>query len=220
MKQDFAMSDFRIRLERKEDYPVVENMIREAFWNVNVPGASEHYLAHLLRDDPDFIPELDFVAEIDGKIVGSILYVRARLVAEDGTVKDCISFGPLSVRPDYQRRGIGKALISHSLEKAKEMGANVVVILGHPSNYVARGFQSCIRKNIGFGDGYFCSGMLVKQLVPNTLDDRRYRFEESPVFDLNEAEIEEFDRRFPKKEKKVLPQQKEFFINSHSVVHL
>ena len=100
------------------------------------------------------------------------------------------------------------------------MGANVVVILGHPSNYVARGFQSCIRKNIGFGDGYFCSGMLVKQLVPNTLDDRRYRFEESPVFDLNEAEIEEFDRRFPKKEKKVLPQQKEFFINSRSVVHL
>ena len=65
MKQDFAMSDIRIRLVRKEDYPLVENMIREAFWNVNVPGASEHYLAHLLRDDPDFIPELDFVAEIE-----------------------------------------------------------------------------------------------------------------------------------------------------------
>ena len=78
---------------------------------------------------------------------------------------------------------------------------------------------ACCGKEI-FGDGYFCSGMLVKQLVSNTLDDRRYRFEESPVFDLNEAEIEEFDRRFPKKEKKVLPQQKEFFINSRSVVHL
>ena len=100
------------------------------------------------------------------------------------------------------------------------MGATVVVILGHPSNYVARGFQSCIRKNICFGDGYFCSGMLVKELVPNTLDGRLYRFEESPVFDLNEAEIEEFDKRFPKKEKKILPQQKEFFINSHSVVDL
>ena len=80
------------------------------------------------------------VAEIDGKSVGSILYVRAKLIAEDGTVKDCISFGPLSVHPDYQRCGIGKALISHSFEKAKEMGATVVVVLGHPSNYVARGF--------------------------------------------------------------------------------
>ena len=89
-------------------------------------------------------------------------------------------------------------MISHSFEKAKEMGATVVV-LGHPSNYVARGFQSCIRKNVCFGDGYFFSGMLVKELVPNTLDGRRYRFEESPVFDLNEAEIEEFDKRFPKK---------------------
>ena len=99
------------------------------------------------------------------------------------------------------------------------MGATVVV-LGHPSNYVTRGFQSCIRKNVCFGDGYFFSGMLVKELVPNTLDGRRYRFEESPVFDLSEAEIEEFDKRFPKKEQKVLPQQEEFFINSHSVVHL
>lgn len=110
-------------------------------------------------------------------------------------------------------------MISHSFEKAKEMGI-AVVVLGHPSNYVVRGFQSCIRKNVCFGDGYFFSGMLVKELVPNTLDGRRYRFEKSPVFDLNQSEIEEFDKRFPKKEKKVLPQQEEFFINSHSVVHL
>ena len=220
MKNDFDPSEITIRLETKDDYPVVENMIREAFWNVNVPGASEHYLAHLLRDDETFIPELDFVAEIDGKIVGSIMYVRAKLIAEDGTVKDCISFGPLSVHPDYQRRGIGKALIEHSFEKAKEMGASIVVILGHPSNYVARGFVSCIRKNICFDDGYFCSALLVKELVPNSLDGRRYRYEESPVFNLDEKEIEEFDKKFPKKEKKVLPGQEEFFINSHSVVHL
>ena len=220
MKNDFDPSEITFRLETKEDYPVVENMIREAFWNVNVPGASEHYLAHLLRDDETFIPELDFVAEIDGKIAGSIMYVRARLIAEGGTVKDCISFGPLSVHPDYQRRGIGKALIEHSFEKAKEMGATIVVILGHPSNYVARGFVSCIRKNICFDDGYFCSALLVKELVPNSLDGRRYRYEESPVFNLDENEIEEFDKKFPKKEKKVLPGQEEFFINSHSVVHL
>lgn len=220
MKNDFDPSKITIRLETKDDYPVVENMIREAFWNVNVPGASEHYLAHLLRDDETFIPELDFVAEIDGKIVGSIMYVRAKLIAEDGMIKDCISFGPLSVHPDYQRRGIGKALIEHSFEKAKEMGASIVVILGHPANYVARGFVSCIRKNICFDDGYFCSALLVKELVPNSLDGRRYRYEESPVFNLDEKEIEEFDKKFPKKEKKVLPGQEEFFINSHSVVHL
>ncbi len=220
MKNDFDPSEITIRLETKDDYPVVENMIREAFWNVNVPGASEHYLAHLLRDDETFIPELDFVAEIDGKIVGSIMYVRAKLIAEDGTIKNCISFGPLSVHPDYQRRGIGKALIEHSFEKAKEMGAAIVVILGHPSNYVARGFVNCIRKNVCFDDGYFCSALLVKELVPNSLDGRRYRYEESPVFNLDEKEIEEFDKKFPKKEKKVLPGQEEFFINSHSVVHL
>lgn len=208
-----------IRKEKPEDYFAVESLIRDAFWNVHEPGAGEHYLAHRMRGHADFVDALDLVAEVDGKIVGNIMYTVGRLRAEDQTVKKCLSFGPLAVSPNYQRKGIGKALIETSFEMAKELGYESVVIFGHPANYVARGVVSCKRKNICIGDGIFPTAMLVKELVEDAFDGRRYAFEESEVFLFDSREVEEYDKQFPYKQKKVLPCQEEFYIYSHSSIH-
>ena len=132
-----------IRNERKEDYSIVEEITRKAFYNVYVPGCMEHYLVHVMRDHEDFIPELDFVLERDGQVIGNIMYTKAKLTDEDGTEKEILTFGPVSVLPEYQRNGYGKLLINHSCQKAAELGYDVIVILGSPANYVSCGFQCC-----------------------------------------------------------------------------
>ena len=142
------MRNLIIRNELESDYKAVEILTREAFWNVNTPGCNEHYLVHVLRTHEDYIPELDFVAEIDGEIVGHIIYSKAKLVDANGNTKNILTFGPLSVLPSYQRKGIGKALLNHSFTKALAMGYDMIVIFGHPSNYIARGFKSCQKYNI------------------------------------------------------------------------
>ena len=70
-----------IRLERESDYREVENLTREAFWNVYRPGCTEHYVLHLYRGNPDFIPELDFVMETDGIIMGHVMFSRVWIIA-------------------------------------------------------------------------------------------------------------------------------------------
>ena len=132
----------RIRNEEERDFRTVEELTKRAFWNVHVPGCSEHYLAHTLRKHPDFIPELDFVLEEDGKIIGNIMYTRCQLVDSDGTKKDVLTFGPLSIHPDSQRKGYGKKLQLYSFERAKELGYDTIVIFGNPENYVGTGFQN------------------------------------------------------------------------------
>ena len=79
-----------IRNERKEDYSIVEEITRKAFYNVYVPGCMEHYLVHVMRDHEDFIPELDFVLERDGQVIGNIMYTKAKLTDEDGTEKEML----------------------------------------------------------------------------------------------------------------------------------
>ena len=130
-----------IRNERKEDDSIVEEITRKAFYNVYVPGCMEHYLIHVMRDHEDFIPELDFVLERDGQVIGNIMYTKAKLTDENGTEKEILTFGPVSVLPEYQRNGYGKLLINHSCQKAAELGFDVIVILGSPANYVSCGFQ-------------------------------------------------------------------------------
>ena len=103
-----------IRNERKEDYSIVEEITRKAFYNVYVPGCMEHYLVHVMRDHEDFIPELDFVLERDGQVIGNIMYTKAKLTDENGTEKEILTFGPVSVLPEYQRNGYGKLWINQS----------------------------------------------------------------------------------------------------------
>lgn len=122
-------------------------MIRDAFRNLYVPGAREHLPAHRMRNHPDFVPKLDCIAEIGRQIIGSILYTKVKPIAEDGSECDCLSFSPIAVHPDFQRRGIGRALIETTFEKARKMGRQRIVIFGHPSNDVGREFVSCKKLN-------------------------------------------------------------------------
>lgn len=213
--------DYIIRPETEHDYREVETLTREAFWNIYKPGADEHYFVHRMRSHPDFLPELAFVLEVDGKIVGNIMYTKAWLEEENGTRREILTFGPISIAPAYQRRNLSKALIEHSFAAARRMGYDVVIIFGNPGNYVNRGFVSCKKKNVSFvADGNHPTAMLVCELIPNALDGRKWMYLPSTAADCCEdtAAVEAFDATFPPKEKAWAPSQEEFFIYSHSSV--
>ena len=216
-------NDYIIRLETENDYREVENLAREAFWNHNRPGADEHYFIHVMRDHEDFLPELAFVIEKDGKIIANIMYTKAWLVDENGEEKTILTFGPLSVLPEYQRMGYGKALIEHSFAKAIEMGYDAVVHFGHPCNYIARGYKSCKKYNVCLDNGeggVYPTALLVKELTEGFFDGRKWFYREStaaePCNDV--AAVEAFDAQFPPKEKCWRLSQEEFYIYSHSTI--
>lgn len=171
-----------------------------------------------MRNHEDFIPELDFVAELNGQIIGNVMYTKSRLTDESGADKQILTFGPVCIQPGYQRRGYSKILLEHSFKAALELGYDVIVIFGNPNNYVARGFKSCKKFNICLKDGVFPAAMLVKELKPGTLDGRKWYYHDSPVYDIDLDESQNFDKRFEPKEKKYQPSQEEFYIHSHSVI--
>ena len=209
----------RIENETQGDFEEVEALTRKAFWNVNVPGCEEHYLAHILREHEDFIPELDFVAKTaDGNIVGNVMYTKAKLIGEAGKEMQVLTFGPLSVHPDYQRRGIGKRLLEHSFQKAEALGYGVIVIFGDPGNYVARGFQSCQKFRVSATDGKYPAAMLVKELREGVLGCGKWVYRESSAYAYDNADAAEFDRRFEPVKKEWQPSQEIFYILSHAVI--
>ena len=210
-----------IRRETEADYRAVEELTREAFWNVYVPGASEHYYVHTMRSHPDFIPELAFVLELDGEIIGNIMYTKAWLEDESGNRREILSFGPLCVAPKYQRMKLGKLLIEHSFAAAREMGYDVNINFGNPGNYMSRGFVSCKKKNVSFvQEGNFPTALLVCELVPGVLDGKKWMYIPSTAADCcdDTCAVEAFDATFPKKEKEWRPSQEEFYIYRHSSV--
>jgi putative acetyltransferase len=207
-----------IRNERETDYKIVEDITRKAFYNVYVPGCMEHYLVHVMREHEDFIPELDFVIEVDGKIVGNIMYTKAKLTDEAGAEKEIVTFGPVSILPKYQRKGYGKMLIEHSLKRAAELGYEAVVIMGSPANYVGSGFQCCRKYNVCVEKGKYPAAMLVKEFKPGALDGRLWFYSDSPVMNVDEREAQAFDDGLEKMEKKWMPSQEAFYIMSHAFV--
>ena len=207
-----------IRNERKEDYSIVEEITRKAFYNVYVPGCMEHYLVHVMRDHEDFIPELDFVLERDGQVIGNIMYTKAKLTDENGTEKEILTFGPVSVLPEYQRNGYGKLLINHSCQKAAELGYDVIVILGSPVNYVSCGFQCCKKYNVCVEGGKYPAAMLVKELEPGVLAGKSWTYRQSPAYDFDEEAARRFDDGLEPMEKKRLPCQEAFAILSQAIL--
>lgn len=207
-----------IRNETQADRQIVEGITRRAFYNLYVPGCGEHYLVHIMRDHPDFIPELDFVAELDGQVIGNVMYTRATLTDEAGAVKDILTFGPVSIAPEHQRKGYGKQLLEHSFRRAAELGWDAIVIFGSPANYVGRGFKSCKKFNVCLEGGRFPSAMMVKELREGALDGRRWIYRDSPVMAIDEAEARRYDDTLEPMERKHLPSQEEFYIMSHSSV--
>lgn len=213
-----GVDDVIIRNERPDEWREVEELTREAFWNVNMPGCSEHYLVHVLRSHPDFVPELDLVAQVGSRVVANVMYTRARLVDRNGGDKRILTFGPLSVLPEFQRRGFGKALLDRSFSQARAMGYDAIVIFGDPDNYVSRGFASCRKFDVDLEDGIYPSAMMVKELVPGSLAGRSWRYVESDTYRIDEAAAERFDFGFEPKKKGCRPSQESFYICSRSRV--
>jgi putative acetyltransferase len=201
LKKEMIVMDIIIRNETENDFRVVEEITREAFWNLYFPGCIEHYLVHKMRSHPDFIKDLDFVAEYKGKIVGNIMYTKAWLIDEPGKEIDIVSFGPISVLPEYQRNGIGSALINHTKDIAIKMGVKAIVILGDPHNYCKHGFKSSKDLNISDMNGDYPYGMLALELEEGALAGHKWKYRYSDAYEINEKDADEYNNGFVKKEK-------------------
>lgn len=207
-----------IRNETPADYRTVEEMIKKAFWNLYVPGCNEHHFTHLVRKSKDYIPELDYVLEEDGKIIGHIIYVKAKLVATDGTQKEILSFGPFTIHPDYQRKGYGRKLLNHSLKTVKKLGYDTIVIWGNPENYACYGFKNCKRYNICLEENVYPVSLMVKALNENALADKSWKYVESSAHQYEGIGFDEFDSTFEQMEKGYSYTQELFYIYSKSNV--
>lgn len=211
-----AQMNYVIRREESADFRTVEEVTRKAFWNVHTPGCNEHYLVHKMRNHPDFISELGYVIEKDGIIIGNIMYAKTKLVSEKETQKTILTFGPVSVLPEYQRKGFGKALIEYSFIKAMELKYEVIVIFGNPSNYVNLGFKSCCKYDVAISEGNYPTALLVKELVKGSLFGNKWIYKESEAYHLDENEAEKYDAQFEVMEKRIQGSQEEFYILSNS----
>lgn len=200
--------DIIIRSEEVNDYRRVEELAREAFWNVYFPGAHEHYIVHTMRDHPDLIRELVFVIEVDGRVEGAIFYTRSKIVGDDTC--DTISFGPVFISHEFHRNGLGRQLITHSIEVAKTAGHRAILTLGSPDYYGLYGFKGGKTYGISMPDGRFYKGLLVLPLYEGALDGISGHAVFSDVFEVNEADVDAFDESFPPKEKKRQASQEEY----------
>ncbi len=203
-------NDYTIRLEKKEDYREVENLVRESFWNVYRPGCSEHYVIHVLRDDPAFVRELDFVMEKDGRLIGQNMFMKTVIEADDGNIVDVLTMGPIGIAPELKRRGYGKALLDFSLEKAAELGYGAVLFEGNIGFYGKSGFDYASRFGIRYHDlpeDADSSFFLCKELIPGYLDGITGVYKTPQGYYVKDEDVEEFDKNFPAKEKLRLPGQ-------------
>lgn len=199
--------DMVLRPEGEDDYREVENLTREAFWNVYAPGANEHFILHLLRSHTDFISELDLVAVNGSEIVGHIAYSKSRIAADDAREYAVITFGPVSVMPSWQGQGIGSRLIWHTLDLARKIGYRAVIIFGNPDYYHRFGFKSASDFGIYTENGENFDAFMALELNPGALGGISGRFNQSKAFEVSPEDVEAFDISFPPKEKIVTDTQ-------------
>ena len=203
-------NDYTIRLERSEEHRDVENLVREAFWNVYRPGCSEHYVIHALRDDPAFVKELDFVMEQDGRLIGQNMFMKTVIEADDRRVVPVLTMGPIGILPKLKRQGYGKALLDYSLEKATELGFGAVLFEGNIDFYGKSGFDYASKFGIRYHDlpeDADASFFLCKELVPGYLDGVTGVYQTPQGYYVDDADVDTFDKAFPPKEKLKLPGQ-------------
>lgn len=202
--------NINIRHERPEDEHTVEQITREAFWNLYCPGCNEHLIVHSLRKHPDFIPELSFVIELDGEIAGSIFYSHSKVVDDDGVEHKTITFGPVSILPHLHRKGLGRTLITHSIDEAKRQGYSAIIIGGFPYHYATYGFEGAKKYSICLPDGNCYTGIMALPLFDGALDNVKGCVHFSEALEPDESAFAEFDKKFPHKEKAVTESQAEF----------
>lgn len=207
------MNNYSIRVEEERDYSTVESLVRESFWNVYRPGCTEHYVLHHLRNCPDFIPELAFVMEADGKIIGQNVFVKAQITKGDGTAFPILTMGPICIANEYKRKGYGKILLDYSLEKAKALGYGAVCFEGNIDFYGKSGFDFASKFGIkyhGMPEGMEADFFLCKELKTGYLDGITGVYATpKPYFvaEENPEDFEAFDAQFPAKQKLKLPGQ-------------
>lgn len=200
----------KIRHEHSEDYRIVEEITREAFWNLYCLGCNEHLIIHNLRTHSDFIPELTFVIELDGKVVGSMFYSRSKVIDKSGEEHKTISFGPVSISPSLHRMGLGRRLISHSIDAAKQLGYRAIIIGGYPHHYKTYGFEGAKKYRISLPDGNYYTGIMALPLFEDALEGVHGSVHFSEAMEPDESILEEFDRTFPVKEKLHTASQTQF----------
>ena len=203
-------NDHIIRLEKKEERREVETLVRESFWNVYRPGCLEHYVLNQLRNDPAFVPELNFVMEKDGRIIGQNMFMRASIKADDGRDIPIMTMGPICIANEYKRQGYGKTLLDYSLEKAAELGCGALCFEGDINFYGKSGFAFASRFGIryhGLPEGADASFFLCRELIPGYLDGITGEYATPEGYFVDEQEAEKFDKEFPPKEKLKLPTQ-------------
>ncbi|MBR6085612.1 MAG: N-acetyltransferase [Spirochaetales bacterium] len=201
---------YTIRPERKEDYREVENLIRESFWNVYRPGCSEHYVIHVLRDDPAFVKELDFVMEQDDRLIGQNMFMKTIIQSDAGQTVPVLTMGPICITPDLKRKGYGKKLLDFCLEKAADMGFGAVLFEGNIGFYGKCGFDYARKFGIRYHDlpqGADDSFFLCKELKLGYLSDVTGVYQTPKGYYVDDADVEAFDKAFPPKEKLRLPRQ-------------
>lgn len=203
-------NNYTIRLEEKKDYRTVENLIRESFWNVYRPGCSEHYVIHVLRSEPAFVKELDFVMEQGGRIIGQNIFMETIIEADDGKIIPVLTMGPICVANDLKRQGYGKALLNYSLDKAAALGFGAVLFEGNIDFYGKSGFDYASKFGIRYHDlpeDADSSFFLCKELKEGYLDGISGVYQTPQGYYVNDADVEEFDKQFPHMEKLKLPGQ-------------
>ncbi len=199
-----------IRLEKEADHRNTENLTREAFWNVYRPGCMEHYVLHCYRNDPAFVPDLDFVMELDGEMIGQVIYVRSEIACDDGRSVPIMTFGPIGIAPAYKRQGYGKRLLEYSMEKAREMGAGALAITGNILFYGKSGFVPAKTKGVRYADDPEADYFLIKELRTGFLDGISGTYKDPEGYFVCQKDpeaFEAFEATFPPKEKKKLSGQ-------------
>ena len=195
---------------RTSDYYEIEYLAKRAFWNLYMPGCDEHYLVHRIFHDSNYIPSLSLVAKFDDKIVGFILYTKCHLETEKGNV-DVLTFGPLCVDPEYQRKGIGKTLLLESIKLAKLTEYPAILICGVPEYYPKFGFKQAKDFGVTMPDGSTFDAFMCYELKEGSIMGGKFYEPECLECDIHDekyiAELEEFDSQFPYMEKKILPGQ-------------
>ena len=203
-------NDYIIRLEREEEYREVENLVREAFWNVYRPGCLEHYVLNQLRNDDAFVSELDFVMEREGKLIGQNMFMRATIKADDGRDIPIMTMGPICITPKLKRQGFGKKLLDYSLDKAKELGCGALCFEGNINFYGKSGFTFASEFGIRYHDlpeDADASFFLCKELIPGYLNGVTGEYTPPQGYFVDEDEAEKFDKVFSYKVKMKLPGQ-------------
>ena len=209
---ELVMNDNGIifRLENENDYRAIENLIRESFWNVYRPGCSEHYVIHVLRNDPAFIKELDFVMEKDGELIGQNMFMKTVINCDDGKDIEVLTMGPICIANEYKRKGYGKILLDYSLEKAKGLGFGAVLFEGNIDFYSKCGFDFASKFGIRYHDlpeDADSSFFLCKELKEGYLDKVTGVYQTPQGYYVKDEDVEEFDKQFPPKQKLKLPGQ-------------